>query len=226
MSKAFKHILLVGLLLTLAWESVSGQEVLNPARIKARARLKNLPSLGLPLRADGRIDGSIRYKDDRWFGADSAGAAPRWTMLRLTGETGFGPEIPSAVHDFCRSWMEEKPQGNTDIVFGPLRDQWFITVCKKTRSSLGWKSIGFVLPREGSLTGKKIYEYCRSVNWIEHQIRYDLYPKLPSHLQEIIEEMTATELFFPFLESLDGMGESPDRENDYDWEDDYREMLM
>ena len=226
MSKTTLHILLIGLLLTFVRGAVSGQEVLNPARIQARARLKNLPPLGLPLRADRRTEGSIRYKDNRWIGADSAGAAPRWTMLRLTGETASVPEIPSAVLDFCRFWMEEKPQGNTDIVYGPLRDQRFITVCKKTRGGLGWKSIGFVLPGEGPLTGEKIFDYCRCINWIEHQIGYDLYPKLPSHLQEIIEEMTATELFFPFTESLDGMGESPDRENDHDWEDDVREMMM
>ena len=89
---------------------------------------------------------------------------------------------------------------------------WFVAICKKTRSDLGWKSIGFVIPAGGMQPGKGI---C-----------YDLFPRLPSYVQEIIEEMTATELLCPFTEFDPGLNEwpdRPDREIDYDWEADYRE---
>ena len=81
-----------------------------------------------------------------------------------------------------------------------------------------------MIPPEGIVEGKRIYDYSHSVNWLEHQIGYNLYPKLPGHIQEIIEEMTAAELLCPVQEFDQAMDERPDQEIDYDWEADSREM--
>ena len=100
---------------------------------------------------------------------------------------------------------------------------WFAAVCKKTRSGLGWKSIAFIVPPEGIDTKRSIYDYTRSVNYLERRIGYNLFPRLPSNLQEIIEEMTATELVCPYSEFDPGLDEGPDREVEYDMELDYLE---
>lgn len=99
-----------------------------------------------------------------------------------------------------------------------------MAVCKKTRSNLGWKSIAFLIPSAGFEKDRSIYHYSHSVNWLEYQIGYNLYPKLPSHIQEIIEEMTATELLSIYQESDSGLDDRPENEIDYDWESDYRDM--
>ena len=151
--------------------------------------------LGLPKRLDGQTDPAVWFEAGVWKGADSLKAVPFWTMAQAV-----------------------------DIVWGPSRGGRFVAICKKTRSDLGWKSIGFVIPAEGMLAGKSIWDYSHSVNWIENQIGYNLFPKLPAYLQEIIEEMTATELLCPYSEFDQGLDEGPDREIDYDREADYREM--
>lgn len=140
------------------------------------------------------------------------------------------------VFEFCRGWAGESPKGAADVVCGPLRKAgqkagqaqstsggWFAAVCKKTRSGLGWKSIAFIVPPEGIDTKRSIYDYTRSVNYLERSISYNLFPRLPSNLQEIIEEMTATELVCPYSEFDPGLDEGPDREVEYDMELDYLE---
>ena len=138
-------------------------------------------------------------------------------------EPAQGGEL-TPVLQLCAKWASEKPKRAVDIVWGPYSGGWFIAICKKTQSDLGWKSIGFVIPSEGILEGKLIWDYSRSVNWIEHQIGYNLFPKLPAHMQEIIEEMTATEHLCPNSEFDPGLEEGADGEIDYDWEADYRDM--
>ena len=59
---------------------------------------------------------------------------------------------------------------------------------------------------------------------MENQIGYNLYPGLPAYIQEIIEEMSSTELLCPFQEFDPALNERPEQEIDYDWEEDYREM--
>ena len=150
------------------------------------------------------------------------------------------------VFEFCRGWAGESPKGAADVVCGPLRKAgrsteqaqvtgqgagqvqsasggWFAAVCKKTRSGLGWKSIAFIVPPEGIDPKRSIYDYTRSVNYLERRISYNLFPRLPSNLQEIIEEMTATELVCPYSEFDPGLDEGPDREVEYDMELDYLE---
>lgn len=219
MSKAL-HIATLLLALSIP---LSAQEVLSPARIQARANRRLLPSLGLPIRTDGGFDAIIRYRNERWEGSDSAQAEPGWTMLEMKPESSVAPEHLGAISALCRSWAVEKPKGSVDIVYGPFRGGWFVAMCRKTQSRLGWKSIAFLIPPEGYGKGKSIYDYSHSINWLEHQIGYNLYPKLPVYLQEIIEEMTAMELLCPFQEFDPAMDERPDQEIEYDWEADIRE---
>ena len=220
MSRLLAYLLALVLLGTVAY-SAAAQEVLRPAKIQARASRRQ-PSLGLPRRLDGQTDPAVWFQAGAWKGADSLKADPFWTMAQVSEPTEKGSLTP--VLQLCGKWSVEKPKTAVDIVWGPLRGGWFVAICKKTRSDLGWKSIGFVIPAEGMLAGKRIWDYSHSVNWIENQIGYNLFPKLPAHLQEIIEEMTATELLCPYSEFDPGLDEGPDREIDYDWEADYREM--
>ena len=223
MLRCFPTILLAGLFLPLSIP-MTGQEVLLPAKVQVKASRKHLPSLGLPIRTDGGIDAIVKYREECWEGADSAQSIPCWTMRGMKPDSPSVPEHLGAILELCRKWAAEKPKGTADIVYGPFKGGWFIAVCKKTRSSLGWKSIAFVIPPEGIVEGKRIYDYSHSVNWLEHQIGYNLYPKLPGHIQEIIEEMTAAELLCPVQEFDQAMDERPDQEIDYDWEADSREM--
>lgn len=204
--------------------SLSAQEVLSPAIVQARASRKHMPSLGLPIRMDGDIDAIVRYREDRWEGADSIQAVPRWTMWGMKPDSSSEHEHLGLIMELCRSWTTEKPKGTSYIVEGPLWGGWFVAVCKKTRTSLGWKSIAFVVPQDGVEEGKRIFDYSHSINWLEQQIGYNLFPRLPAHLQEIIEEMTATELLCSFQEFAPDLEiELPEKEIDYDWESDYRE---
>ena len=221
-----KALYIVSILLLLSFP-LSAQEVLSPSKIQARASRRNLPLLGLPIRTDGGIDAIVRYREERWEGSDSARAVPRWTMWQMKPESLAAPGHLDAIFEFCRIWAAEKPTGTADIVYGPFQGGWYMAVYKKSRSRLGWKAIAFVIPPDGFEDGKRIYDYSHSVNWLEHQIGYNLYPGLPAHLQEIIEEMTATELLCPFQEFEPGMEiEHPDQEIDFDQEIDYREALM
>ena len=145
-------------------------------------------------------------------------------MWQMKPESPGRPAHLGAVLEFCRSWAAEKPIGTADIIYGPFQSGWFVAVCRKTRSRLGWKSLAFVIPPDGIGEGKRIYGYSHSINWLEHQIGYNLYPGLPSYLQEIIEEMTATELLCPFQEFEPSIEiDRPEQEIEYDQEIDLRE---
>jgi len=208
-----------------------GQEVLRASRIHARSSRK-APSLGLPKRTDGQPDPVIWYGDGIWHGADSLRGLPFWNMAHLFSEADeaavnkAGKPVETLLEPFRalgRVWAEERPKGAVQAVWGPYRDKWYIALCKKTRGGMGWKSIGFLVPPEGMDAGKSVYAYSVSVNWLEFRTGYDFFPNLPAHLQEIIEEMTSAELLCPFQEFDLGDPESPDREIDYDWEEDYRD---
>ncbi len=134
------------------------------------------------------------------------------------------PEQLDAIWELQRKWLAEKPKGNVDIVCGPYQGGWFVAACKKTHTVLGWKSIAFAIPPDGVVDGKQIYAFSHSINWLENQIGYNLYPGLPAYIQEIIEEMSSTELLCPFQEFDPALNERPEQEIDYDWEEDYREM--
>ena len=73
-------------------------------------------------------------------------------------------------------------------------------------------------------SGASIYRNSMSINRLERMTGYDLFPKLPSHLQEIIEEMTSTELLSPVQEFDIPEADGIEQERDWDMEEDYREM--
>ena len=235
------RILLVALLTMLPAPALPGQEVLRSSKVVSRANRRFMPAIGLPVRKDGQIDRIVRYREWRWEGADSLrAAAPRWMMLAVhpEGKAVHADGTPAdAAHqgslalpaklapfmELCRQWAGESPKGPADVVCGPLKAGWYLAVCKKTRSSLGWKSIAFIVPPEGADPLRSLYDYSRSVNYLETRIGYNLFPRLPGYLQEIIEEMTATELLCPYQEFDPGLEEGPDREVNYDMELDYIE---
>jgi len=128
-----------------------------------------------------------------------------------------------AVSNLCYEWEAEKPHKAPDVVWGPYRGGWYIALCKRVRGGLGWKSIAFVFPPEGIAPDRSIYAYSHSVNWLEARTGYNLFPKLPAHLQEIIEEMTAVELLCPIQEFDRGELEQAEFEIEHDWEEDIRD---
>ncbi len=145
-----------------------------------------------------------------------SGAEPARDQARET--------LPPAIETIIRSWAEEKPAGPVEVVAGPFRRSHYIAICKKTRRGMGWKAIAFIIPPEGMLAGRSPYTYSTSINRIEAQTGYNLYHKLPAHLQETIEEMTATELLSPFQEFDEREMDLPEQEREYDWETDIYDM--
>ena len=204
---------------------LSGQEILRPSRIQARAVRKNLPKLGLPERSSGEIDPTIWYKDGCWHGADSLNSSPFWITETIDIESVVKTKMPSEIIDFCKEWVKEKPEGPVHVVTGPVRGMRYIAVCSRCRSNLSWKSIGFIVPKSGLQPDKSAWFYSCSVNWIEWLTGYDLFPKLPSGLQELVEEMTAAEHLCSFNEFDPLEFELPDPEIDYEWEMDMNEIF-
>ena len=204
---------------------LSGQEVLRPSRIQARAVRKNLPELGLPERSSGEIDPTIWYKDGCWHGADSLKAVPFWIDETIDAESVVKAKMPSEILDLCKEWVAEKPEGPVHVVTGPVRGMQFFAVCTRSRGYLNWKSIAFIVPKSGLQLDKTVWYYSCSVNWIEWLTGYNLFPKLPSGLQELVEEMTAAEHLCSFNEFDPLEYETPDPEIDYEWEMDMHEIL-
>ena len=225
MHKCRIYILILFLMSISSGFSLSGQEILRPSRIQAKAVRKNMPELGLPERSSGVIDPTIWYKDGCWHGADSLKAAPFWITGTIDVESVVKTKIPSEIIEFCREWVEEKPEGPVYVVTGPVRGMQFIAVCTRSRNNLSWKSIGFIIPNSGLQPDKTVWFYSCSVNWIEWLTGYNLFPKLPSGLQELVEEMTAAEHLCPFIESDPLEYDIPDAEIDYEWEMDMHEIL-
>jgi hypothetical protein len=219
------HIIILFLMTALSEFSLSGQEVLGPSRIQARAVRKNLPKLGLPERISGEIDPTIWYKEGCWHGADSLKASPFWITETIDVGSVVKTKMPSEIIDFCKKWVTEKPEGPVHIVTGPISDKQFIAVCTRSQSSLSWKSIGFIVPKSGLQPDKSVWYYSCSVNWIEWFTGYNLFPKLPPGLQELVEEMTAAEHLCSFIEFDPLEYELPDPEMDYEWEMDMHEIL-
>ena len=195
---------------------------LKEARISVRsARARHLlPHYGLPERADGQMDGFIRLHQGRWQGADTREDPPKWYALDLHPDTLRCPELLVPVWEEARKWAAEKPHSPTTVVYGPWRDGWFLALCRRTQSALGWKSIAFIVPAAGCPPGS-VYQVSASVNRIEARSGYNLFTTLPSHLQDIVEEMTSAELFSPFQE-FDSQ-ELPERDLDleFDYEHEY-----
>lgn len=219
MSRKTAYILTLFFIVFAAY-SAAAQEVLRFSKIQAKSS-RRPPALGLPIRLDGQIDPIVWYDRGVWKGADSLKAEPFWSMNQLSESVEHQHLTP--VFKLCADWASEKPKQPVDVVWGPLRGGWFVAICKKTPSVLGWKTIGFAIPEEGIPEGKSIWLYSHSVNWVEHQIGYNLFSKIPDYLQEIIEEMTAAEHLCSFQEFDPSLDEGPDREYDIDQDFDVRE---
>ena len=222
--KLLKYILVYICLFVFSGSVMTGQEVLKSAKIQAKANRKHLPSLGIPERIDGEHEGAIWYKDKIWNGADSLKAVPIWQMTVLDKDCLDRVEFPEQVMSLYRDWLIEKPESPLYVVWGPLGDSRYIALCKKTKGDLNWKSIGFIYPVEGMVADKRAWDYSYSVNWIEWLTGYNLFPKLPVNLQEIVEDMTAFEHLCPFIEFDTVEIEGPEYEIDYDWLDDLHEI--
>ena len=225
MTKQLTYMFFLFLLTTLAEFTLSGQEVLRPSRIQSRAVRKNLPELGLPERSSREIDPAIWYKEGCWHGADSLKASPFWITETIDAESVIITKMPSEIINFCKGWVTEKPAGPVHVVTGPVRGMKFVAVCTKSNSNIKWKSIGFIVPKTGLQPDKSVWFYSCSVNWIEWLTGYNLCPKLPSSLQELVEEMTAAEHLCPFIEFDPLEYDVPDPEIDYEWEMDMHEIL-
>ena len=225
MLKCHIYIIVLFLITFFSEFSLSGQEILKPSRIMARAIRKNMPELGLPEKSSWEIDPTIWYKDGCWHGADSLKGSPFWITETIDIESAVKTMMPSEIVDFCKGWVQEKPKGPVHIVTGPVRGMQFIAVCSRSQDSIKWKSIGFIVPMSGLQPDKSIWFYSCSINWIEWLTGYNLFPKLPSGLQELVEEMTAAEHLCPFIEFDPLEYEVPDLEVDYEWEMDMHEIL-
>lgn len=215
--KVLYNILIYLSLLIFSGSAVCGQEVLKSARIQAKANRRHLPSLGIPERISGEPYEVIWYKDKIWNGADSLKAVPRWQMTVIEQDSLDRVIFPDQVMELFQDWAVEKPVNPLFVVWGPWGDRRYIAVCKKSKGNLNWKSIGFIYPEEGMIPSKKVWDYSCSVNWIEWLTGYNLFPKLPVNLQEIVEEMTVFEHLCPFIEFDTMEIEGPEWEIDYDW---------
>lgn len=185
------------------------------------------PFWGFP-RKDGAGE-TIIEKDGCFYAVqdpDDSLAVPAWVTWNLDlAEFGddrdkFTPLLPvryadqpvlKSVLDECYRWAWRKPYGNSCVVCGPLygnRDSsvpaaFFVSVCKKEKiegpTSLGFSSLAWIVPVDARITGK-VYDLASTVNLVEYRSGYDLYPKLPSAVQEQVEEISVFELFCPFQE--------------------------
>ena len=219
------HILSLSLLMVLlSAVPIHAQETLRASRIQVKGARRHLPSLGLPRKADGGIDGIIQFASPVWTGRDAGREAPRWSMTVLSPGDDVPEGIPQGIVALCQQWVLDTPKGKLSIVFGPHGEDSFVALCKKSSKSLGWKSIGFILPKEMKEDDGSIYRYSMSVNRLERLTGYDFFPKLPSHLQEIIEEMTSSELLSPVQEFDRPEADGIERDREWDMEEDYREM--
>jgi len=128
-------------------------------------------------------------------------------------QKNYNPDTWNLIMEECNKWAWDKPTGNMSVVCGSLvyadevakgknavPYEYFVVFCKKVaKGPLGWKSIGFLIPNNG--TDKKgVYSYSTSVNIIEYKSGYNFFKLLPENLQEVVEGMTTYELFCSFVE--------------------------
>ena len=172
------HILSLSLLMVLlSAVPIHAQETLKASRIQVKGARRHLPSLGLPRKADGGIDGIIQFASPVWTGRDAEREAPSWSMIVLSHGDDMPDGIPQGIVALCKQWILDSPRGKLSIVFGPHGEDSFVALCKKSSKSLGWKSIGFILPKEMEENEGSIYRYSMSVNRLERLTGYDFFPR-------------------------------------------------
>ena len=233
--------------------------------------------------ASDAMTGARIHPDNRGWIMWEVSAAQMTTPNPTDSDSSLAPFLAEAAR-----WAAERPTGPVATIIGTLPDgRRFVALCKRVKTPLGWKSIGFLPPpappqgnppplassldnppspaasqshsplpalsqsnlplpgasqsnpplpppsRDGrpnpdaTSSTPAVYIYSTSVNRIEHLSGYNLFPRLPSHLQEIIEEMTVSELFCSFQEFDSGLNEYPDRSMDTDFEtEDHPELFQ
>lgn len=109
----------------------------------------------------------------------------------------------------CYKWATEKPSVATTVVCGPLVMKgsripytYFVAICRRTKSRIGFKSIGFLIENSPAVPSNA-YNISCSVNFLEYLSGYDLFPLLPKNIQEMVEDMTTYELFSRYQENGD-----------------------
>ena len=193
--------------------------VLDASEVSANTRVVMRGAalkLGLPEREDETRERYKLIRHGRWTGSDDLDETPDWTMWEMMPDSLCTPDIIAPVLAFFRGWASAKPKNTVAVVYGPLKRGWYVVGCSKTKGGLGWKSLGFAIPQTGVEADRKLLSYSIPVNWVEAVLGYNFFPLLPSHLQEIIEEMTVTELFCSFQEFEQMEFDGPDDDIEYD----------
>lgn len=119
------------------------------------------------------------------------------------------PEVWQKVAGACCEWAREKPSVATTVVCGPMVMKgsstpyaYFVAICRRTKSRIGFKSIGFLIENSPAVPSSA-YNISCSVNFLEYLSGYDFFPLLPKSIQEMVEDMTTYELFSRYQENGD-----------------------
>jgi len=214
--------------------------------VKVPKKLRTLhPFWGVPVPDDPMIkETEEEFEDFVTYRKDTL-SIPQWVAwnLDLADTTRYKYEkvLPSGaisenvkkqlrfIVNECHRWAWRKPYGMTSVAFGPMYhpkggDQpyaWYVAVCKretqKNMFALGYSSIAFMVSNRDQ-EKVKVYDYSTSVNIIEAHIGYNIFPKLPDNIQELIEGQTTYELFCSYQEQDDALVEFLEVEFEHEFE--------
>ncbi|MCQ2139853.1 MAG: hypothetical protein MJZ09_05720 [Bacteroidales bacterium] len=170
------------------------------------------------------IEENIVSKKRVWSATETATGMPAWVSWDLVpadstealahfterlGPNATATETWQKVAGICREWASEKPSVATTVVCGPMVMKgsstpyaYFVAICRRTKSRIGFKSIGFLIENSPAVPSSA-YNISCSVNFLEYLSGYDLFPLLPKNIQEMVEDMTTYELFSRYQENGD-----------------------
>lgn len=190
----------------------------------------------------GVIDGvwksdNIDLRMPNWVAWDPKDRSDYFFMRYMPASRIFGCQLAwRAALNACLDWVNEKPAGKCTIVCGPLVTPsefkkeggavpyaFFIVACKRTRSALGYKSIGFIVHNK-MVDIASTDEISCSVNSVELKSGYDFFPLLPEGVRESVEEMTVYELYCPYQEQAE-YTENPTDDREQDMQEAFQEYL-
>lgn len=133
--------------------------------------------------------------------ASSTEPVPATSASATTPGSAFASAAASASASAPAASPADSSSASASAYAGPVPYEFFVVVCKKVRGGLGWQSMGFLLPNTANLPiSGGLFKYSVSVNMVEYKTGFDFFKRLPSHLEELIEEMTTYELFCPYIE--------------------------
>ena len=221
--KGLCRTVLAALLCLASAPALSGQEKLDASRIRARIPARLKPVFGYPVPKDGEAEPVVMRRDGRWFGAERMQGPHHWDCWDMRADSTATPTFLAPFLEEARRWAAEKPQGPVTVACGPMKGSalWFVALCARANSYPGFKSIAFLVP-EHLPAGSPIYMWSCSVNALEHRTGYDFFNRLPGSVQEIVEEISASELLCPFQETeFELEREHPEDLMDRETESDY-----